>query len=137
MGAQIIKEDNTNKFLKTLQARQLEFVTVGGHLIGSEQKSRCPKKSGYLANSIETETYVRQGEAASETGPRAEYAPYVEYGTGIYAVGGDGRKTPWWYKTPDGKWFWSQGAKAQPFAEPGYRAASQKFPGLAQRILKI
>lgn len=133
----ITKTDNTKDILRDLQKKQVEFVALGGQAIRSEQQDRCPKKSGYLANSITSETFVKEGQARSETGPDAEYAVYIEYGTGIYAVNGDGRKDPWWYATPEGKFFFTHGAKAQPFAEPGYNKARPKIDSLALRILKV
>lgn len=41
--------------------------------------------------------------------PCMHYAPYVEYGTGIYAVNGKGRQEPWKYETPDGRWVTTKG----------------------------
>lgn len=32
------------------------------------------------------------------------YSIYVHQGTGIYAIKGDGRKTPWWWKATTEKW---------------------------------
>lgn len=32
------------------------------------------------------------------------YAVYVHQGTGIFALNGDGRKTPWWWKGTTEKW---------------------------------
>jgi HK97 gp10 family phage protein len=48
-----------------------------------------------------------------------EYAPYVEYGTGKFAVNGDGRKdVPWHYQDDKGEWHTTSGQKPQPFMGP-------------------
>ena len=43
------------------------------------------------------------------------YAPYVEYGTGIFASEGNGRDTPWSYQDDEGNWHTTVGQKPQPF----------------------
>ena len=49
-----------------------------------------------------------------------EYAPYVEYGTGLYAEGGNGRKdVPWAYEDEEtGELIWTAGQKPIPFLRP-------------------
>lgn len=50
--------------------------------------------------------------------PRLEYAPYVEYGTGLFAEGGNGRATPWSYQDEAGNWHTTSGMKPAPFLRP-------------------
>lgn len=57
--------------------------------------------TGTLRASIKTELV---DESTVRTGSTVAYAPYVEYGTGIYAEGGDGRTTPWLWKVDSKKW---------------------------------
>ena len=48
-----------------------------------------------------------------------EYAPYVEYGTGLFAENGAGRKdVPWNYQDDKGEWHSTRGQKPQPFMRP-------------------
>ena len=48
-----------------------------------------------------------------------EYAPYVEYGTGLFAEAGDGRKdVPWRYKADDGSFHITSGQHPHPFMRP-------------------
>lgn len=42
---------------------------------------------------------------------KASYFPYVELGTGIYAVGG--RQTPWCYQDAQGIWHWTKGQRGK------------------------
>lgn len=52
-----------------------------------------------------------------------EYAPYIEYGTGIYAENGNGRKTLWRWQGKGGKyagWHTTRGMAAQPFLRPAF-----------------
>lgn len=48
----------------------------------------------------------------------ALYAKYLEYGTGIYAVNGDGRQTPWSFTSNTGVRIFTQGMRAKPFMYP-------------------
>ena len=61
--------------------------------VENEAKKQCPVDTGDLRNSITHEVEDNVG----YVGTNKEYAPYVHQGTGIYAVNGDGRKTPWTY----------------------------------------
>ncbi|MBA4274020.1 MAG: hypothetical protein C0436_00040 [Alphaproteobacteria bacterium] len=135
--ASVILKDNTEAILRILQDKALAFVEAGGQAIRSEAVARAPVASGNLRSSIQVEAYSDNGVPVSETGPTAEYAPYVEYGTGIYAVNGDGRKTPWWYQTPEGEWIRTRGGRAKPFMEPGFQAAIPTINRLKERILGL
>ena len=57
----------------------------------------------------------------------ASYAPYQEYGTGIYAEAGNGRKTPWVYKRKDGKFITTSGNRPHPFVRPTAREDFDKI----------
>lgn len=85
-----------------------------GVLVMDSAKDKCPVDSGQLWRSI---TYEVDGNTCY-IGTNVEYAPYVEFGTGIYATAGDGRQTPWKYQTSDGSWHTTSGQKAQPYLQP-------------------
>lgn len=64
-------------------------------------------------------------------GTPLKYGLYQEYGTGIYAVHGNGRKTPWRYyyrgrKGPHG-WRWTRGNKPQPWLVPAFTKGIPEF----------
>lgn len=134
--ASVTKKDATKEVMAELQRLQLAYVVSGGQIIQGEMRSRAQRRTGNLQNSIQTEAYVEDGVPQSETGPTASYAPYVEYGTGIFAEGGNGRQTPWVYKDEEGNFHRTVGMAAKPFAEPGFQAAIPKLNALAQRLLK-
>lgn len=77
-------------------------------------KVKCPVDDGQLRQSI---TYKIE-ECKGIVGTDVEYAPYVEYGTGIYATQGGGRTTPWVYQDAKGEYHTTRGMKAQPFLMP-------------------
>lgn len=76
----------------------------------------CPVDTGELKRSLAVDIYPQEAEAVIYT--NCEYAPYVEYGTGIYATQGHGRETPWIYpyiKDGEQKFATTRGQRANPF----------------------
>lgn len=73
-------------------------------VVETQAKQDCPVDQGFLRASITSETEVTETEIIGRIGSNLEYAPYVHNGTGIYAVNGDGRKTPWVYVARAGKY---------------------------------
>ena len=79
--------------------------------------------TGNLRNSITHQVSVFSFKEAKEVyiGTAVQYAPYVEFGTGIHAETG-GRQTPWVFKNPkDGRFYMTRGMKARPFLRPAVR----------------
>ena len=76
-----------------------EPLTKACLLVESEAKNKVPVDTGALRRSINTKIYDTYG----VVGTNLEYAPYVEFGTGLFASNGDGRKTPWSYQSADGE----------------------------------
>lgn len=76
-------------------------------------REKAPSDTGNLRRSIDFDVEGNEGVVFSN----AEYAPYVEVGTGIHSTKGNGRKTPWVYEGSHG-WVTTSGNKPQPFLEP-------------------
>ena len=67
-------------------------------LVEREAKIKAPKQNGELRNSIQSKVVNDSGDLAGVVFTPLEFAPYVEYGTGLFAEGGKGRKeVPWVY----------------------------------------
>jgi HK97 gp10 family phage protein len=47
-----------------------------------------------------------------------EYAPYVEFGTGLFAENGGRTDVPWCYQDDEGNWHTTSGMKPQPYMRP-------------------
>lgn len=73
--------------------------------------------TGHLRRSIERGD-VERGARGIWVVAMAAYSIFVERGTGIYAAEGNGRKTPWTYRTPDGRFYTTEGMEPQPFMSP-------------------
>lgn len=84
-------------------------------LVERSAKQNAPKGNGDLRRSI-TST-VRDGVGIVFT--PLEYAPYIEYGTGLFAEDGNGRKdVPWHYKDEKGEWHTTSGMPPRPYMRP-------------------
>lgn len=102
--------DNIN-----LDDKKLNQILSQACLIVENQARRdAPVDNGVLRNSIRSEVEGKQG----IVGTNIEYAPYVEFGTGLFAVNGDGRQTPWSYQDEMGEWHTTIGQHPQPFLGP-------------------
>ena len=88
-------------------------------LVEREAKMKAPRDTGDLARSITSKVETSGGEVEGTVFTPLFYAPYVEYGTGLFAEDGDGRKdVPWNYQDDEGNWHSTSGQKPQPFMRP-------------------
>lgn len=88
-------------------------------LVEAAAVGNCPVDTGELQQSIKAETPGPADEPVGIVGTNKEYAPYVEMGTGLFAVNGDGRTdVPWKYQDAEGNWHTTSGQEPQPFLQP-------------------
>lgn len=83
-------------------------------LVERSAKEKAPKDTGELRRSITSK--VENGEGIIFT--PLEYAPYVEYGTGLFAENGGRTDVPWSYQDDSGEWHSTSGQHPQPFMRP-------------------
>ena len=77
----------------------VKAVKKGCMLVENSAKHKAPKgNSGALRNSIKSKVTTDGKDIVGVVYTNLEYAPYVEYGTGLFAEDGKGRKeVPWVY----------------------------------------
>lgn len=84
-------------------------------LVERSAKEKAPKGDGHLRRSITSKVEDDKGIIFTAL----EYAPYVEYGTGLFAEDGNGRKdVPWSYQDEKGEWHSTSGMKPNPYMRP-------------------
>lgn len=81
-------------------------------------RQKAPKKDGDLRRSIKSKVEDSNTEVKGIIYTPLEYAPYVEYGTGLFAENGGREDVPWRYKDDKGKWHSTSGQEPQPFMRP-------------------
>jgi HK97 gp10 family phage protein len=105
-------------------------------LVEAAAKKKAPKDNGALRRSITSEVQREGGDIVGVVYTPLEYAPYVEYGTGLFAEGGNGRKdVPWWYKDDKGEWHSTSGQKPQPFLRPALEENREQITRLLREGL--
>ena len=83
-------------------------------LVERSAKELAPKDTGALRRSIASKVEGTEGIIYTPL----EYAPYIEYGTGLFAENGGRADVPWNYKDDKGEWHSTSGIKPQPFMRP-------------------
>lgn len=110
--------------LQSANSKQIhEALTTSAIVVHNEAKMLSPVDTGRLRGSITWQVY----DDYAEVGTNVDYAPYLENGTGIYAVNGDGRPDQWRYKDASGEWHTTSGQKPQPFMEPALTNNEQRI----------
>lgn len=83
-------------------------------LVERAAKEKAPKDNGELRRSITSKVEGTVGIVFTPL----EYAPYVEYGTGLFAEVQGRKDVPWCYQDEEGEWHSTSGQKPQPFLRP-------------------
>lgn len=99
-----------------------------------QNASNC-KDTGALQNSIVSNVETTNEAVIGYVSTNLEYAPYVEYGTGLFAESGNGRQTPWKYKDDDGNWHTTKGQHPQPFMRPALSENKQNILRVVKKVV--
>jgi HK97 gp10 family phage protein len=106
-----------DKFEKHMIKEVKRIVKETAEMIVTQAKALAPVDDSSLKDSIDV--IYAQGGLTAIIHVGAHYGVYVEFGTGIYAVKGNGRKDPWVYYSKKLKRFvYTRGTEAQPFFFP-------------------
>lgn len=81
-------------------------------------KQKAPKGAGELRRSITSKIEQNGGDIQGIVFTPLEYAPYVEYGTGLFAEEGGRQDVPWHYQDDKGEWHTTSGQHPQPYMRP-------------------
>ena len=101
-------------------------------LVERSAKEKAPKGTGELRRSITSEVTKKNGEIVGVVFTPLEYAPYVEYGTGLFAENGGRTDVPWNYQDDEGNWHSTSGMKPHPYMRPALNENREQIV----RILK-
>lgn len=125
-----------NRFEKHVIREVKRIVSETAEMMAAQMKALAPVSAidgGNLKRSVDVKYHKKGLTAVITVG--AEYAIYVEFGTGIYAEDGNGRKTPWiYYDNKLNRWVFTRGMHAQPFFRPAYEKAMHHFEREMNRL---
>lgn len=117
-------EDNRVQIKGQIKAACIQWLyEVAGEVQGRVMRNsrvdtgRTKGSWKYLVDTGKMEAYV---------GSNYQNAIWEEYGTGQYALEGNGRKTPWKYQDADGHWHTTNGKRPQRMLYKAFRSISSK-----------
>lgn len=101
-------------------------------LVERSAKQKAPKGTGELRRSITSKVTTEGNNAIGVVYTPLEYAPYVEFGTGLFAENGGRQDVPWNYQDDKGEWHSTSGMKPRPFMRPALNENREQV----KRIIK-
>lgn len=118
-----IELEGINDLLSTLEEMadltQLEgALGQACALVERSAKQKAPKGTGELRRSITSKVEKNGTDIQGVVYTPLEYAPYVEFGTGLFAESGGRQDVPWNYQDDKGEWHSTSGMKPQPYMRP-------------------
>lgn len=101
-----------------VEAKMLEAA----EFVEEVARTKAPKDTGRLKGSIESKVEREGNTITGIVFTPVEYSAFQEFGTGLFSVNGDGRKTPWSYEDPKtGERVFTRGNRPHPFMGPALR----------------
>lgn len=101
-------------------------------LVERAAKEKAPKGTGELRRSITSKVEADEDGYKGVVYTPLFYAPYVEFGTGLFAEEGGRSDVPWHYQDDKGEWHSTSGQHPQPFMRPALNENREQIT----RILK-
>lgn len=126
--------NNKEEVLEALGEAVYDWLDGIGEDAAGTAAKRAPADTGELRNSISHA--VVKSEDSVYIGTNVEYAIWHEFGTGVFAEGGNGRKKPWAFKDRNGKWHYTKGVPARHFIEFGATAHKSRYKQMLEDRLK-
>ena len=131
-GSRIEGADHIIESLEDLIDMQKLEQTMGKAcaIVERSAKQKAPKDTGALRRSITSKIEVVDDSIVGIVFTPLEYAPYVEYGTGLFAEEGGRIDVPWNYQDDKGEWHSTSGQKPQPYMRPALEENREKIKKL-------
>lgn len=105
-------------------------------LVERAAKEKAPKGTGELRRSITSEIKQEGDNLMGVVYTPLEYAPYVEFGTGLFAEEGGRTDVPWRYQNGKGEWYTTSGQHPQPFMRPAFNENREEILRILREALK-
>lgn len=137
MAKSVKFDDNSVQVLNNIEDRCLTFLEEAKSSIASQASKNSPVRSGDLKRSFQSDSLVDESELTAYVGSSLEYSIWQEYGTGEYALEGNGRKGGWAYKDPDtGKTVFTRGTKPKRMLYHAYQQKKKAVKSRAEELLR-
>lgn len=127
-------QDNSKACKEAIRNAEEKWLYAVGELLISAIRPLIPVDTSSLKTTLDYK--VNLSDMSVTIGVNEKYAIYVEFGTGIYAENGQGRKTPWAYTDPKtGETIFTHGSHPKPYMRPGYRSQKENIKKLLETYL--
>ena len=130
----VVFKDFTKIVLDKINETGETFLEEVGGEVESQTKRNTKVDTGKTKGSWEH--VVNADKMEVQIGSRYQNALWEEFGTGIYALNGDGRKTKWVYRTEDGKYHTTVGKKPRRALFRAYQSKKNTIIREAKRRFK-
>ena len=131
----VVFKDFTKIVLDKINETGETFLEEVGGEVEAQTKRNTKVDTGKTKGSWEH--IVNADKMEVQIGSRYQNALWEEFGTGIYALYGDGRKTKWVYKSPkDGKFYATVGKKPRRALFRAYQSKKNAIIREARRRFK-
>lgn len=107
-------------------------------IVERSAKQKAPKGRGGeagLRGSIKSKVEDNGGDIDGVIYTALEYAPYVEFGTGLFAEKGGRKDVPWVYRDDEGEFHTTSGMHPQPFLRPALHENREKILQLLREAI--
>ena len=126
--------NNSVKVKNALDNAVAAYLYEAGGELEAQVKRNSRRGTGQLANSWTYKVDESKGECV--VGSPLENAIWEEFGTGEYALHGDGRKGGWVYKDDKGKWHHTYGKKPHRAFQNAFNSLKNALIRRAEEVLK-
>lgn len=127
-------EDNSIKVKAKLDDATIAFLhEAAGELKSQAQRNQTRVDTGDTKGKWDYK--VDEGAGVATIGNPLENAIWEEFGTGEYALNGDGRKGGWKYQDEEGKWHFTKGKKPLRAFWTAYTSSKTKIIKRAEQVI--
>lgn len=127
-------EDNRVKVKDTLGDAAATFLYGACGMLEKQTKQNAKVKTGQTKGSYSYA--VDEAELTGYVGSNYENAIWEEFGTGEYALNGDGRKGGWRYMDEKGNWHYTKGKRPRRPLFNAFASLKGRIVKLAEQIIK-
>lgn len=130
----VIFKDFSEEVKAELEAAAIAWLHEASGELTSQVKRNTAVDTGQLKNSWKYK--IDEAKLEGIVGSPLENAIWEEFGTGEYALNGNGRKTPWVYQDTKGNWHYTHGKHPKRALHKSYTTLKPKLIKLAQSKFK-
>ena len=126
----VVFENYSIKVKTAIEENCEAFLIEATEEIASRAADNSPVDTGQLKGSWGTKVDGKTGYVGSDV----EHAIYQEFGTGEYALEGNGRKGGWFYVDDEGKGHWTLGTKPKRMLWNAFTSLKSQIEARAREI---